>query len=111
LRDASDSLSESGMKAVGKAERAPGIEVLDLNVPEVGPSDILVRVRAGSLCGSDVHIYEWTPGYEWLPLPLLSSGRIPIGEIITHTVPLSGAREGFDLAVWREAAKVLFIPG
>jgi len=46
------------MKVVVKTKREPGIEVLDVKVPEVGDSDILVKVRAGSLCGSDVHVYE-----------------------------------------------------
>jgi 2-desacetyl-2-hydroxyethyl bacteriochlorophyllide A dehydrogenase len=59
------------MKAVVKIKREPGIEVLDVKVPEVGDSDILVKVLAGSLCGSDVHVYEWTPNYEWMPLPVI----------------------------------------
>ena len=28
-------------------------------VPEFDPSDILVRVRAASICGTDLHIYHW----------------------------------------------------
>lgn len=58
------------MKAIVKTRKEPGIEVLDVESPEMGETDILVKVAAGSLCGSDVHIYEWTPGYEWLPLPV-----------------------------------------
>ena len=58
------------MKAIVKTRKEPGIEVLDVESPEIGDTDILVKVAAGSLCGSDVHIYEWTPGYEWLPLPV-----------------------------------------
>ena len=58
------------MKAVVKTKKGPGIEIIDLAIPEVGEADILLKVHAGSLCGSDVHIYEWTPGYEWMPLPL-----------------------------------------
>lgn len=59
------------MKAVVKTKREPGIEVLDVEVPQVGEADILVKVHAGSLCGSDVHVYEWTPNYEWMPLPVI----------------------------------------
>jgi L-iditol 2-dehydrogenase len=69
------------MKAVVKTEKGPGIEILDLAVPEVGEADILLKVRAGSLCGSDVHIYEWTPGYEWMPLPL-TIGHEFSGEVV-----------------------------
>lgn len=59
------------MKAVVKTKREPGIEVLDVEVPEVGDSDILVKVHTGSLCGSDVHVYQWTPNYEWMLLPVI----------------------------------------
>lgn len=59
------------MKAIAKTRKGPGIELLDLEKPEPGKNDILIRLTAGSLCGSDVHIYEWTAGYEWMPMPLV----------------------------------------
>ena len=40
---------------------APGAEMLDLPVPEIGPQDLLVKVKATALCKSDIDIYEWTP--------------------------------------------------
>lgn len=69
------------MKAVVKTKREPGIEVLDVEVPEVRDTDVLVKVRAGSLCGSDVHIYEWTPNYEFLPLPIIIGHEFS-GEVV-----------------------------
>jgi len=30
-----------------------------MNIPTVGPADVLVRVRAASICGTDLHIYGW----------------------------------------------------
>ncbi len=69
------------MKAVVKKKAAPGIDLLDVDVPEVRDTDILIRVRAGSLCGSDVHIYQWTAGYEWMPLPL-TIGHEFSGEVV-----------------------------
>lgn len=69
------------MKAIVKAEKAPGVEVRDLPVPEVGDADILVKLRCGSVCGSDVHIYEWTAGYDWLPLPV-TLGHEFSGEVV-----------------------------
>jgi threonine 3-dehydrogenase len=32
-----------------------------MEVPKVGLKDVLIRVKAAAICGSDVHIYEWNP--------------------------------------------------
>src|SRR4051812_39276313 len=47
------------MRAVVKAEAGPGAVLTQVPVPTAGPNDILMRVRAASLCGTDVHIYNW----------------------------------------------------
>jgi L-iditol 2-dehydrogenase len=54
------------VKAVVKANAAFGVDVLEVQVPDIGPDEVLVKVGAAGICGSDVHIYEWTPGYEFL---------------------------------------------
>lgn len=36
-------------------------ELQRLPIPSPGPRDVLVRVRAAALCGTDLHIYEWNP--------------------------------------------------
>ncbi len=54
------------MKAVMKAEPKPGIQIGELPIPKVGPEDVLLRVKAAGICGSDVHTYEWAGGYERL---------------------------------------------
>jgi threonine dehydrogenase-like Zn-dependent dehydrogenase len=46
------------MKPVMKAEPIPGIKMGDLPVPQISPDEVLIRVRAAGICGSDVHIYE-----------------------------------------------------
>lgn len=77
------------MKAIVKTRPEPGIEVLEMSQPEIGPTDILVRVATGSLCGSDVHIYEWTPSYSFMPLPLIlghefSGQVVDVGSEVSH---------------------------
>src|SRR2546425_12690386 len=48
------------MKAIRKTAPVPGaLEWADLPIPRCGPGDVLVRVRAASLCGTDAHIYNW----------------------------------------------------
>src|SRR5579863_7631493 len=47
------------MKAALKAEAAPGAKVALVNIPQIGSRDVLVQVKAASICGTDMHIYEW----------------------------------------------------
>ena len=42
------------MKAVAKVRPEPGIDLLDLQPPPLAPDDVLVRVDAAGICGSDV---------------------------------------------------------
>ncbi|MCP4750789.1 MAG: alcohol dehydrogenase catalytic domain-containing protein [Proteobacteria bacterium] len=69
------------MKAIVKTKAEHGIEVLDLEKPSIDENEFLVKVKAGSLCGSDMHIYEWTHGYEWIPVPVVL-GHEFAGEVV-----------------------------
>jgi len=47
------------MKAVVKTKPQPGADYIDVDTPKIGPDQALVKVRATSICGTDVHIYKW----------------------------------------------------
>jgi threonine 3-dehydrogenase len=47
------------MKALRKTQAAKGLSLETVPVPEVGHGDVLVRVKAASICGTDLHIYGW----------------------------------------------------
>lgn len=47
------------MKTLRKTHAGRGLQLEDLPVPAVGPTDVLVRVNATSICGTDLHIYGW----------------------------------------------------
>ncbi len=48
------------MKAIRKVAPRPGaLEWVEIEAPSCGTSEVLVRVRAASLCGTDAHIYNW----------------------------------------------------
>ena len=65
------------MKALVKTQAAAGMEMREVPVPEIGPSDVLIAVETASVCGTDLHIYHWdewaqrrikppyTPGHEF----------------------------------------------
>ena len=47
------------MKALRKTQAAKGLAIETVPVPGIGPTDVLVRVKAASICGTDLHIYGW----------------------------------------------------
>jgi threonine 3-dehydrogenase len=63
------------MRALIKATPAPGLELQDVPRPEPRSGEVLIRVAATSLCGTDHHIYRWD---EW------AQGRIHPPRIIGH---------------------------
>ena len=48
------------MKAVVKAKHSKGMEYKEVPVPKIGLRDVLIKVKIASICGTDVHIYDWT---------------------------------------------------
>jgi threonine 3-dehydrogenase len=49
------------MQAVVKLQPGPGASLREVDRPAPGAGEILVRVRAAAICGTDSHIYEWNP--------------------------------------------------
>jgi len=47
------------MLAVVKPQAAAGAEVRDVKIPGFGRTDVLGKVKVASICGTDLHIYEW----------------------------------------------------
>jgi len=47
------------MKALVKKNSEPGLWLEEVPVPEIGINDVLVKIQKTSICGTDVHIYEW----------------------------------------------------
>jgi threonine 3-dehydrogenase len=47
------------MKALRKMQPGRGLAYEAAPVPSIGAADVLVRVKAASICGTDLHIYGW----------------------------------------------------
>ncbi|MCC6382141.1 MAG: alcohol dehydrogenase catalytic domain-containing protein, partial [Dehalococcoidia bacterium] len=55
------------MLALRKLHAGPGLEAVDVREPDAPEAgELLVRVEAVGICGSDVHVYEWTDGYDFM---------------------------------------------
>lgn len=63
------------MKALVKAKPERGIWMENRPVPEIGPDDVLIKVKKTGICGTDVHIYNWD---EW------ASRTVPVSMITGH---------------------------
>jgi threonine 3-dehydrogenase len=48
------------MKAIAKTKRKKGMELINVPTPRIGLRDVLIKVTLASICGTDVHIYDWT---------------------------------------------------
>ncbi len=47
------------MKVVLKEKPGPGAVIGEKEIPSPGPNEVLVKVKATSICGTDFHIYNW----------------------------------------------------
>ena len=54
-------VSHDTMWGIQKPSAAPGIKIVTVPVPSVGPKDVRIRVTAFAICGTDLHIFEWDP--------------------------------------------------
>jgi L-iditol 2-dehydrogenase len=72
------------------------LELADMPVPEIGPDEVLVRVRACGICGSDVHGFDGSTGRR---LPPIVMGHEASGEV---------ARVGANVTRFKEGDRVTF---
>ncbi len=47
------------MHAVVKNRREPGADIMSVDEPVAGEGEVLVKMRQTSICGTDVHIWDW----------------------------------------------------
>ncbi|MDE3186028.1 MAG: L-threonine 3-dehydrogenase [Acidobacteriota bacterium] len=84
----------STMQAIVKAQAAPGIEIREVPVPSPGPGEVLVRVSAASVCGTDLHIYNWDPWAQGRIHPPLIPGHEFAGAVAGVGRGVTTVKEG-----------------
>jgi threonine 3-dehydrogenase len=87
------------MQAVLKANAGPGFSLGDVPEPTPGPGQILLRVIAASVCGTDVHLYDWNPWAASRVHPPQIVGHELCGEVIAHGAGVSLPAIGTRVAV------------
>jgi L-iditol 2-dehydrogenase len=88
------------MKAIAKTRPAFGAEVVDIPVPRPGRGELLVKVAACGICGSDLHIYEWELGAErFAPRLPMVMGHEPAGVVVEVGPEAIGFKKGDSVAL------------
>ena len=82
------------MKALVKAKARRGIWMQDIDKPDIGHNDVLIKIKRTAICGTDVHIFKWN---DWaqatIPIPL-AVGHEFCGEIVEMGVEVRGFKVG-----------------
>jgi len=70
------------MKAIQKSTAAAGAKVIEAPIPKPTSHQVLVRVVATSICGTDLHIYSWDPWSQGRIKPPMIFGHEFAGEVV-----------------------------
>ncbi len=82
------------MLALLKAQPGRGAELREVRLPELGAREVLVKVRAASICGTDLHIYNWDEWARQRIRPPLIFGHEFCGTVARVGEEVAGVREG-----------------
>ncbi len=66
---------QNQMRALVKSRPEPGLWMEHVPVPEVGPSDVLIKIHKSAICGTDVHIWNWDA---------FSAKTVPVPMVVGH---------------------------
>ena len=70
------------MKAIAKKRRGKGLNLIEAPLPKVEAQDVLVRVKKSSICGTDLHIYNWDDWAQKTMRPPMIIGHEFMGEVV-----------------------------
>lgn len=59
------------MKAAIKTDKEGEIILQETNLPKLGRDEVLIQVEYCGVCGSDLHAYKHSKGYEFVPKPII----------------------------------------
>jgi threonine 3-dehydrogenase len=82
------------MLAVVKPEPKPGAEIREVKIPAFGRTDVLVKVSVASVCGTDLHIYNWDPWAQRRIHPPLIPGHEFCGTVAAVGDEVTSVQEG-----------------
>jgi threonine 3-dehydrogenase len=85
--------------AILKQTPAPGFVIGDVPMPVPAAGQVLLRVAAASVCGTDVHLYDWNPWAAARVVPPRVVGHEVCGEVVAWGYGVEGPPIGTRVAV------------
>jgi threonine 3-dehydrogenase len=82
------------MKAIVKSRREAGFHFKEVPIPSVKPGEVLVKIHATGICGSDLNFYRWN---HWAEKVSGGVPFIPGHEFAGEVVEVGEGVEGFAL--------------
>ena len=94
------------MKALVKKNREQGLWLEEVPVPQMGINDVLIKIHKTSICGTDVHIYNWDAwAQKTIPVPMVVGHEFvgtvaEVGSIVKGFKPGRSRQRGGALGLW-----------
>lgn len=82
------------MRALAKVRPGPGVELVQRPVPSPGPGEVLLKMEAASICGTDIHLFEWDPWAAEIMKPPTVLGHELAGHVVTMGSGVTRVKEG-----------------
>jgi len=86
------------MKALIKDKPVRGGTYTDLPIPKIGDDDLLVRVHAAAICGTDIHIYQWNE---------YAASRVKLPLLFGHEYAAEVAEVGKNVTAFKKGDRVV----
>jgi threonine 3-dehydrogenase len=89
------------MKAIAKTQPGKGVFLIDAPIPKPMDNGVLIKVECSAICGTDIHIYNWSPSaigfYPNMIFPFIMGHEIA-GTIVAVGDKVSQSRIGQRVA-------------
>jgi threonine 3-dehydrogenase len=82
------------MRALAKTRPEPGAELIERQVPTPGPGEVLLRMEAASICGTDYHLYRWDPWARDILQPPIILGHELAGRVAASGAGVTRVHDG-----------------
>ena len=82
------------MRALAKTRPEPGLELVQRPVPVPGPGEVLLKMEAASICGTDLHLFQWDEWASEIVKPPTILGHELAGRVVATGAGVTRVAEG-----------------